>query len=216
MAPKKKPSDVLAGAKARAKSKGKAKAAPKAKIAASSSEPAEQEAAPPLEPEPKPVHEPVEGKCKVRYNHYNQDFKILDGRLMYAEVDEEYCFSIAFKGNYTVKVEYPDGSVSAPITPAEKAETDPPYEGLCFEGLTPDAQHKFVVEEDPALSDAPRTVYTASGGSTLIKRDTGGEMDEDSASCSCVFGNPCQSAYSCKDWNNRYEVAKKNGWKGFS
>lgn len=215
MPPKgKKPSDVLAGAKARAKSKGKAKAAPKAKAAASSSsEPAEQ--APP-EPEPKPVHVPVEGTCKVRYNHYNQDFKIVDGRLMYADVDEEYCFSIAFKGNYTVKVEYPDGTMSAPITPAEKAETDPPYEGLCFEGLTPDAQHKFVVEEDPALADAPRTAYVASGGSSLIKRDTGGEMGEDSASCSCVFGNPCQSAYSCKDWNNRYEVAKKNGWKGFS
>ena len=39
-------------------------------------------------------------------------------------------------------------------------------------------------------------------------------MGEDSSTCSCLFGNPCQSAYSCSDWNNRFEVAKRNGWKG--
>lgn len=70
-------------------------------------------------------------------------------------------------------------------------------------------------------------------------------MGEDSSSCSCLFGcvprpsrhthhgsaalplsrhpaplcrgrNPCASSYNCKDWHNRNEVAKKNGWKGFS
>ena len=35
-------------------------------------------------------------------------------------------------------------------------------------------------------------------------------------SCSCIEGNPCADAYCCKDWKNRFEVAKKNGWKGFS
>ena len=38
---------------------------------------------------------------------------------------------------------------------------------------------------------------------------------DDSASCSCLEGNPCVSAYSCKNWAKRYEVAKANGWKGF-
>lgn len=33
--------------------------------------------------------------------------------------------------------------------------------------------------------------------------------------CSCKFGNPCQDKYICKDWNNRFAVAKKNGWKEF-
>ena len=32
-------------------------------------------------------------------------------------------------------------------------------------------------------------------------------------SCSCIEGNPCADAYCCKDWKNRFEVAKKNGWK---
>ena len=44
----------------------------------------------------------------------------------------------------------------------------------------------------------------------------GNLMGEDKASCSCLFGNPCASSYNCKDWHNRFEVAKKNGWKGFS
>ena len=39
-------------------------------------------------------------------------------------------------------------------------------------------------------------------------------MGEDSSSCSCLFGNPCVSPYCCKDWRNRFEVAKRNGWKG--
>jgi hypothetical protein len=34
-------------------------------------------------------------------------------------------------------------------------------------------------------------------------------------SCSCVYGNPCVDEYGCKDWDNRYAVATKNGWKGF-
>ena len=41
-------------------------------------------------------------------------------------------------------------------------------------------------------------------------------MGEDSSSCSCVYGNPCMSSYSCRDWKNRFEVAKRNGWKGHS
>ena len=31
-------------------------------------------------------------------------------------------------------------------------------------------------------------------------------------SCSCLEGNPCVDEYHCKDWNNRFDVARKNGW----
>ena len=31
----------------------------------------------------------------------------------------------------------------------------------------------------------------------------------DSASCSCLEGNPCISPYNCKDWLHRYEVAER-------
>ena len=29
------------------------------------------------------------------------------------------------------------------------------------------------------------------------------------------IGNPCVDEYGCKDWDNRYAIAKINGWKGF-
>jgi len=34
--------------------------------------------------------------------------------------------------------------------------------------------------------------------------------------CSCLFGNPCQDRYVCENWNARFEVAKANGWNGYS
>ena len=37
--------------------------------------------------------------------------------------------------------------------------------------------------------------------------DAGG--GDDSSSCSCVYGNPCAVSYCCKDWANRFEVAKR-------
>jgi len=33
--------------------------------------------------------------------------------------------------------------------------------------------------------------------------------------CSCLFGNPCADNTVCENWKDRFEVAKKNGWKGF-
>ena len=40
-------------------------------------------------------------------------------------------------------------------------------------------------------------------------------LGEDASGCSCVWGNPCAAPHCCKDWKNRFEIAKKNGWKGF-
>lgn len=40
-------------------------------------------------------------------------------------------------------------------------------------------------------------------------------LGEDSSGCSCMWGNPCAAPHACKDWANRFEVAKKHGWKGF-
>lgn len=41
--------------------------------------------------------------------------------------------------------------------------------------------------------------------------DDAGMLGEDRASCSCLYGNPCMSMYACKEWKNRFEVAKANG-----
>ena len=97
----------------------------------------------------------------------------------------------------------------------------------------------------PRAAKAPRKVFVAASGGMSGRQDNFNAslsvgMGEDSSSCSCLFGcaprpplgtprqrctaavathparNPCASSYNCKDWHNRNEVAKKNGWKGFS
>ena len=88
-----------------------------------------------------------------------------------------------------------------------------------FSGLTLDEQYEIIIDEDPALADEPRKTYTATttlAGRACSGDDDGLGMGEDRSSCSCLFGNPCASSYNCKDWHNRFDVAKKNGWKGFS
>ena len=40
-------------------------------------------------------------------------------------------------------------------------------------------------------------------------------LGEDSSGCSCIWGNPCVAPHACKDWKNRFDVAKQHGWKGF-
>jgi hypothetical protein len=45
----------------------------------------------------------VVGECgtvKVRFNHYNKSFPIFNGVLKFADIDEEYCLSFAYKGNF--------------------------------------------------------------------------------------------------------------------
>ena len=32
-------------------------------------------------------------------------------------------------------------------------------------------------------------------------------------SCSCIYGEPCRDEYGCRDWGNRFTIAKSNGWK---
>ena len=51
----------------------------------------------------------------------------------------------------------------------------------------------------------------------LAMEGTGKDSSRRVDGCSCIEGNPCTEAnkYNCKNWNNRYEIAKKNGWKGF-
>ena len=34
------------------------------------------------------------------------------------------------------------------------------------------------------------------------------EQNEFREGCSCLFGNPCADSYQCKDWKNRFKIAK--------
>ena len=81
-----------------------------------------------------------------------------------------------------------------------------------FSRLKPNSQYRLEV------SGTRRESHTPSDGAwqrgpTLPEQDTCAIV-EDRASCSCLWGSPCASEYNCKDWAGRFEVARRNGWKG--
>jgi len=60
-----------------------------------------------LEPE---SHNPFLGQTgavRVRYSHYNKEFPIKDGVLEFADIDDQYCISFAFKGEWTASLTAP-------------------------------------------------------------------------------------------------------------
>ena len=40
------------------------------------------------------------GAVKVRFNHYNKSFPIHNGVLKWSDIDEEYCISFVYRGNF--------------------------------------------------------------------------------------------------------------------
>ena len=101
-------------------------------------------------------------------------------------------------GTYNEASGSSDNSACTPVThgwwaPTGSAERKPcPASGFRCPGAANDA-----------VNDPP--------GSLPILIEVGARKE----GCSCLYGNPCQDQYVCQNWANRFEVAKKNGWKGF-
>ena len=102
----------------------------------------------------------------------------------------------------------------------DEGERDASLDELFWLGLEPDFDGKYTleVEEDEAAGlgvetrDGPLVLgENPNGGGALPVGDAGARKE----GCSCIYGNPCQDKYVCLNWNGRFEVAKKNGWKGF-
>lgn len=171
----------------------------------------------------------------MRYNHYNSEFNVIEGVLKFEEVDDEFAISFGFKGNWTcrlktagpegeeVLIEPDNGALNRDVD--EEDEDEVTFTGtfsnlMVSEGEGEEGKQKeyeLVVDEDPELADVQGTGYRVDeededGG--LMVND--GTMGEDSSTCSCLFGNPCQSAYNCNNWAGRFEIAKANGWSGHS
>ena len=92
-------SSQVAGSKVAASSKaGSSSKAAGSKAASTAGKAAVAEAPPP------PPPEPVEGACRVRYNHYNQEFRLLDNALQWADVDDAYCISYVFEGAFRPRI----------------------------------------------------------------------------------------------------------------
>ena len=129
------------------------------------------EHAPPPEPEPQPPvvvePEPQTGKVRVQYSHYDKQFPIKDGLLKWEDIDDEYCISFAFKGDWAVSLStkwpdgsqtfiYPDGGVLTRDTDEDSFTGT--FKGLLLEeGEGEEVRQRVYqlhVEEDPKLARA--------------------------------------------------------------
>eukprot|EP01041_Mallomonas_annulata_P016442 gene16442-34310_t len=161
----------------------------------------------------------------VRYNHYKNKFQITNGKTTSEAIDAEYCISFAFPNSKIHLSEYGPSDFSFEdngLTERPLVAEDPVG---CYNGLIPEGVYWVHVEEDQKEKDAyikRQEVFAQEQAIKRAERETketslaGQIIVEKRESCSCIEGNPCLDRYCCKDWNNRFEVAKKNGWKGFS
>jgi hypothetical protein len=152
------------------------------------------------------------GEVVVRYNHYNKAFPIAGGRLSWADVDDEYALSFVFKGAFGKRLVHPASGATLLLLDER------------WSGLRLGEEYRVHIDEDEAATSAapPSRPYVpvaaASGlsGRVMLAGSNGEGLFADSSSCSCLYGNPCVSSYNCSDWHNRLDVARRNGWKGFS
>ena len=46
----------------------------------------------------------IKGESVIKFNHYNQSFKHVDGMISWDAIDEEYCFSDVYEDGYELKM----------------------------------------------------------------------------------------------------------------
>lgn len=150
------------------------------------------------------------GKITIAYNHYSKEYEIEDGRLM----GEDF-FSLSYALGAGTKLHLSKMKPETQDVVFMGEEPNFVYIGLeagqtyyVHTELADDSQ----IQADRARREAERKEREE------LEEKMGGPIkeydNEDKASCSCIEGNPCAVNYNCRDWKNRFEVAKKNGWKG--
>ncbi|OQR84223.1 hypothetical protein ACHHYP_13714 [Achlya hypogyna] len=206
------------------KNKSKRKATPSA-VALGALPEARPLASPTADPTPStlpPLEEPDprgNGKVVVRYNHYKKEFVIAGGSTTAAAIDAQYFLLAVFPSARLHLSRFgpsdfgyeADGLAERPMLPEEPMGV--------YHGLQDGDVYWVHVEEDSAERAAyeeRQAAYAKTMASQrLAAATTGSIIKEKTESCSCVEGNPCVDRYCCRDWDHRFEVAKKHGWKGF-
>lgn len=166
----------------------------------------------------------VDGEVMIRYNHYKKKFTVLKGSTNSAAIDAEYFLSFAFPKSKIHVTLYGPSDFSFEqngFSTRPHVFEDPPG---TYWGLDPAKEYWVDIEEDSAERQAYEERQDALAKESAAKRaerEQRGDCGEveiiksKTESCSCIEGNPCLDRYACKDWEHRYDVAKRNGWKGF-
>ncbi|GMI19850.1 hypothetical protein TeGR_g7282 [Tetraparma gracilis] len=103
--------------------------------------------------------EAVRSQILIKYSHYTDKFEARDGVVRWADIDERYCLSAVFKGQFKRHVKWGDKWL------AEEAREDRVAADF-FLGFDPNQQKEYqlVVEEDPKFRTATSKAFKAPGG----------------------------------------------------
>lgn len=155
----------------------------------------------------------------VIFNHYKRKFPIVNGSLSSTILDEEYSISFAFpksKIHLTIMGPSDFSYEEMGLNERPKIQEDPV-------GIFQDLKENEIYYIDIEENDIEKEIYEKLSDMQLKQAVNKRQVDEQNQqicsikqeSCSCIEGNPCIDKYCCKDFENRYEIAKKHGWKGF-
>ena len=156
-----------------------------------------------------------EGRVKVIYERYDDFFVLHEGQLAVSEIDEEYCLSDVMPKSRIELISCDPKSriareVAGETIPFIEKKNDSWVDLYTYEEGEPKSWYVLVFQDAAQrASDLKATKERMD-----VSDNTDGIRVE---GCSCLVGNPCSvgNKYNCKNWNNRFAVAKSNGWKGF-
>ena len=157
------------------------------------------------------VEDPIETNVLVRYNHYKEIIPVkhkrgeITGKIDANTIIEALSLDYAFEGAFIVHLNTQQNTViNSRISNNSgfiEVDVDTAMQKEYFVDVEEDAFAESLVERKvfvaQAAGDCPINTPRKEG-------------------CSCIHGNPCVDKHVCDDWNNRFEVAKKNGWTGHS
>lgn len=150
----------------------------------------------------------AEGNIVINYQMYNEEFPVSKNSITAERVDEDYGLYDVMPGcrirlsalEPKRRTEYVNNYNSeAPWVKEEPEGT--------FQELMAGETYYCIVIENPTQHklDMQRLAKD------MVGVDKNTEVKRAQEGCSCLFGNPCQDPYVCKDWDHRWEVSIKNG-----
>lgn len=157
----------------------------------------------------------AEGNVVVNYQMYNEEFPISANTLTAARIDEDYGLTDVMPG-CRIRLSTIDSKARTLYENAHDGRQAPwvreDPEGT-FKDLLAGETYYCIVFEDAAQYKKDMEALQQRLAATGAPKEESRSREQEG--CSCLFGNPCMDQYICRDWDNRYAVAKKNGWKGF-
>mmetsp|Transcript_24997 Transcript_24997/g.36906 ORF Transcript_24997/g.36906 Transcript_24997/m.36906 type:complete len:356 (+) Transcript_24997:156-1223(+) len=156
-----------------------------------------------------------DGKVKIVYEMYREEFDISNGVLLEFCIDDTYCLSDVMP-NCTLELSIlsPQEIRDKIVAGASAADFYVQKEEGKFTGLEAGVSYYCYVKQDEQeiLKEqrGRQNKYEYTEKNDNLERDDGRGFD----TCTCIYGTPCTDEYGCRDWRNRFTISTANGWKG--